>query len=788
MRELFGRTVDGDQRMLEPSAFFLLRRAIRLRHPEGRDELSACANARKTFRWAPGAVVFGFANLAGAAEPPSFPSGNSDVQETEVQSKSATLEQLVVTANRRPEKAQALPIMVESISSDNATAFGITDMQSLANAVPGLRVDRSVATALPFIRGIGSSVGQVGAESSVAVYVDDVYTPAAGAAMANFDSISSIEVDKGPQGTVFGRNATGGVIQVFTRNPTPTPSLDFNLGYANYDTQSGSMYASAAVLDDLNGNLSLYGSDQHNGWGRNLTTGAPAFNDSRFYGGRVKFLWTPTGQTTALLALDHDDTRSSEGYYRPAYGTVGAGFYPAPAGYYDLVDHTNPYFDVKQGGASLKVTQDTDWARVVSISAWRSTAQEQHFDQAAGPTSIVTADIVGPDRTITQELQVLSREKARLSWIGGLFFMRDSAGYDPLHLSGLAVAPLPFAESFSKQITRSYAAFADMTWEFARNTRLTAGVRYTTDRRSISASANLGNLATGPASNSPQSGTASRPSGRLSLDRDLTSNFTAYVAFNRGFKSGGFNTVVTPGAPIGSAVQPETLDDYSVGEKAELLDHRLRLNSEAFWYAYKNIQVTRIVTGGTALSNAAKATIKGLDLDATWLVANRLTLTAGLELLDGHYDNYPNGVYWKYLPNPTSGISNVNPPIAPNLAGNRTIYTPPFSSSLRGDYVYPTTTGRYDFAVAYNHGGGYYFDPDNGKGQLSPSLDRQPILNLVDLSLDWLSSSGRYEVRAWGKNVTGQKYISFGFEEALLTQFSPAPPATFGITFGLHVR
>src|SRR5208282_5106743 len=120
-------------------------------------------------------------------------------------------------------------------------------------------------------------VGETGDEPSVAFYVDDVYIPAGNASVLNFSSIESMEVEKGPQGTLFGRNATGGVIQVFTKNPTATPELDVGLGYANYDTDSGNLYASGALADTLAANFAVYGSEQHNGWGRNVTTGRPTF-------------------------------------------------------------------------------------------------------------------------------------------------------------------------------------------------------------------------------------------------------------------------------------------------------------------------------------------------------------------------------------------------------------------------------------------------------------------------------------------------------------------------------
>jgi len=703
------------------------------------------------------------------------------------------LEEVVVTANRRQENLQAVPITVAAISADTASSMGITDMQSLANAVPGLTFDRATATAVPFLRGVGSPAGQVSAEPSVATYVDDVYTPAAGATLANFNTINSLAVLKGPQGTLFGRNATGGVIQVFTKNPTIQPALDVDVGYGNYSTPSGSMYATGGLGSSFAANISLYGGDQGDGWGHNVTTGNEAFKTNQYYGGRIKFLWTPNDALSFLLAFDYDNTTSSQGFYRPAYGTVGAGFYPSPSGFYDLVDWTDPWWRVKQSGVSLKFSADMQWAKLVSITAYRYTVQEQLFDQAAGPFPIVKATINGPDHTFTQEFQLLSQSNSPLTWIAGLFFMHDSSGYEPLGLGGLAVAPLDYANAYSNQVTKSYAGFADVTWAFVPSTRLTAGLRYTRDERSITASYVLG-LPGGlpplaePTVNSPQNETTSKPTGRISLSHDFTKDFMGYVAFNRGFKSGTFNAVVTPGSPIGTPVQPETLDAYSIGEKAEFLDHRLRINAEGFWYDYKNIQVTQIVPGGTALRNAAKATIKGFDLDTEWAATERLTVTAGIEVLDGHYDDFPNGLYWIYSPQPALGVSNINPAVAPNLAGNKTIDTPPFTSVLRLNYLLPTSSGPFNFAIAYNHGGNYYFDADNGKGQLTPALDKQKTMNIVNASIDWTSPSGRYDARVWGKNIGNVKYISFGFEEALLTQFGPAPPATYGVNFGVHFK
>ncbi|MET0657289.1 MAG: TonB-dependent receptor, partial [Steroidobacteraceae bacterium] len=246
-----------------------------------------------------------------------------------------------------------------------------------------------------------------------------------------------------------------------------------------------------------------------------------------------------------------------------------------------------------------------------------------------------------------------------------------------------------------------------------------------------------------------------------------------------------FNAVVT-GPVIGEPVEPETLDAYTIGQKAEFFDNRVRVNSEVFYYKYKDMQLTSIIPGGTALKNAAEATIKGIDVDITASLFQGFTLTAAFEVLDGEYDKFENGPFWVYEPNPTTFTSNREE--SRSLKGNDTVNTPPFSVSLRADYVYPTSIGDLDFNLAYNHGGDYYFDPDNGEGQLKKSYDRQPKLDLVDASIGWTSTNGMYDVRLWGKNLTEEEYISFGFEEALLTQYAPAPPRTYGVTLGVHFK
>ena len=718
------------------------------------------------------------------------------------------IQTVVVTANRTEETLQSVPMDVSVVSGQQANAMGVTDAQSLAASVPGLLFNRQANTAIPFIRGVGSPVGEAGDEPSVAFYVDDVYEPAAAASLANFSSLDRIEVDKGPQGTVFGRNATGGVVQVLTRNPTPEPSVDLKLGLANYDTQSASVYATGQLLNTLTGNVAVNAAQQTDGWGHNAVSGERTYTGWN-YGGRAKLLWTPADRTSALLNVDFDDTRTEEGVNLRAFpGTTsfnpaGAGF-PPPAGYYDTNAIPATHSITYQSGASLKVLHEFDWANFVSITAWRHTKAVEGVDEDQG-IALADAVVATEERTWTEEIRFSSTRPSNSSWIAGMFFYHDVAAYDPLYLYGLAFHPLPYINTFGFQTTDSWAAFAQTKQEILPGTDLTLGIRYTTDHRRLDASSQDASGPLVPASNSPQGANWSSPTYRAVFDHHFTDDVMGYIGYNRGFKSGLFNPLVQPGSPIDRPVAPEIVNSYTIGAKSDLLAHRLRLDVEGFYYDYRDIQVEEIVAGAIHVTNAAEATIRGIDIDATINPAPNLMVIAAAEVLRGRYDSFPNGQFYVYNPSaggnclfsgPGSCPAAVLPPHydpatgAWNLRGNNTVETPPFSASLTVQEEIPSAVGIFKLTANWTHTGNYYADVDNGRGQIAPSTannDRQGLVNLLNASLSWNSRDDRWQILAWGKNLSGVRYWSYAQENGFETQYSAAPPRTFGATFSRHL-
>jgi iron complex outermembrane receptor protein len=723
------------------------------------------------------------------------------------------LQEVTVTAQRRNENLQTVPIAVSVITGEMANAMGVVDPMALANAIPGLEFNRQSNSSIPFLRGIGTPVGQVGDEPSVALYVDDVYMPAPQASLFNFNNIDRLEVEKGPQGTLFGRNATGGVVQVFTKNPTAQPSLDVEAGYANYDTAYFNGYATGALTSTLSANIAAYTSNQSHGWGTNHLDGSPSYT-AWDNGGRAKLLWAPSDKTHLLLTYDIDVTRTEVGVaYRPWDGTLAVPGIPPPSGYYDLDEKDSRAINHQQG-ASLKFDHDFDSFQLVNIAAWRQLETSQDFAYDSVPINLAFVNIATPETTWTEELRLLSPASSKFRWITGFYYMHDQAAYDPLAFSGAITMGLPYINTYGYQTTKSWSGFADGTLPITDKFEFTAGFRYTSDERTATAGTGtppipgLNPTGFAPAPNSPQSHTWDEPTYRAVFSYNFTPNFMGYAGYNRGFKSGFYNLVILPFNPIGPPVAPEILDAYTLGEKGEFFDHRLRFNTEVFYYKDKDIQVDEVNGAATFITNAASATFKGVDVDITWVPVQQLTITGAIEVLDGKYDSFPNGQYWVYQPTvggncafsvvpggpaPCGGLS-VPPGYNQatgnwNLGGNKTIQSPPFSSYLSVAYHVPSTTGPWDLNVAWTRTGSYYADADNGRGQVAPSSsfnNKQMILDLINASVTWTSPDGHFHAQLWGRNLANQKYWSFALQDAFETQYSANAPLTYGVTLGLH--
>jgi len=536
----------------------------------------------------------------------------------------AGVEDIIVTAQRRSENLQDVPIAITALTATRLNNANIGSTEDLRQVTPGLNIHGLSNVFTPFIRGVGVAFSNPGFDSPIATYVDDVYLTSTVSSTFSLNSIDRIEVLKGPQGTLFGRNATGGVVNVVTKDPSQDREVDFDFGYGNYQTVSTRAYLSGGIAPGVSANVALLYENQNEGWGRNAFDGRDV-RKFRNYGGRFKLLFEPGDDTKVRFSGWLNDVHDDRSIYALALGTSGIGGFRRTNGYYDQ-DSQHGYADRREYGASAKIEHDMGWATITNISAYQNVKLAQPIDSDFTPLPLVNGEIDFKTSAITNELQLASDVTSSLKWIVGLFYLDQKDRDFKVKLSGTNV---PGGNVLSADLnTRSFAVFSQATWDLTPTTHLTGGLRYTFDKRrffniSRTTAAGIQNFASSDAS-------WNKLTYRIALAQDLTDDVMVYASYNRGFNAGGYN-LNSPAAP---PANPETLDSYELGIKSRVFDRRLQINATAFYMDYQDMHVRSVIPGSlvaTAIVNAASARIYGVDLDLEAAVTSRLKLTAAFE-------------------------------------------------------------------------------------------------------------------------------------------------------------
>jgi len=681
---------------------------------------------------------------------------------------SGQLEDIVVTAQRRSENLQNVPVAVTAVTATALAAKGITSTADLNAVVPGLNFTTLLGTATPRIRGVGSATSVGGNENSVATYVDGVYIAQASAAVMSFNNIEQISVLKGPQGTLFGRNATGGLIQIVTRDPRDQFGGEVSAGYGNHNTVTANAYLTSPIAPNLAADIALYYNNQMDGFGRNLVTGHKVGNGKDF-AVRSKWKLDIGPDTTARLALDYERSRANAPVLRLRDGSRGSDGKFFPGGPFDGNNDANPRFANDQGGVSLDLRHDFGGVKLDSITAYRKVKFNVFFDVDVLPVFIANSDKTERDHQFSQEIHLISPDSGNFKWLLGAYYFQGFSSYDPQSI----ISPASTRYIYSQQRAKSVSGFAQATWEFAPETSLTAGLRYTWERKTfdghstIVTSAGVTSFPT-PVSNNRE--IAKKPTWRIALDHKFTDTVLGYISYNRGFKSGGFSPQqVTP--PIVS-FKPEVLDAYEVGIKADLFDHHVRVNAAGFYYDYKQIQLVAFINNFSTVYNAASAKVHGLDLDLTVAPVRGLSLTAGLSVLDSKFGNFPGAT----LSTPLAAGGNLLGVF--NAKGNSLPLTPKWTLNLGADYSLDLGSRRLVLSGNYFHSDGWYAEADNRLVQHPYDLFNASATLFFD-------ADQRYSVKVWGKNLTNKAYAVQLYSLAQGDGINVAPGRTFGASLGM---
>jgi iron complex outermembrane receptor protein len=699
------------------------------------------------------------------------------------------LEEIVVTAQRRAENLQDVPIAITVATGAQLQAVGVKTTEDLAIVTPGLTVSLEAGALQPHIRGVGSSTAGPGLEQPVATYVDGVYIASPVSALFTLDNIDRIEVLKGPQGTLFGRNSTGGVIQLITKDPKFEPSGEANVSYGNYQDIAVAGYYTGGLTDKIAADVAVRYEHQGEGWGENIITHNPAGQLDLDLAVRSKVVFLVSDATSVRLALDYSErTTSTETQHLndklpSPFNTPALGGPFSSGGTYNSDLNVDEIIHLKTGGASVQVDQDLGFASLKSITAYRDTYDAFPLDIDYTPLPLLLLQSATLDSQVSQELQLSSASKSGYTWTTGLYYFHASDENEPLTVdfgpsffSPVPNVPVGITVN-DKQLTDSYAAYAQVSIPLPSESNLTLGGRYTHETKSVSGFQGF-QVGGGPILSSPVPTpdvgipdrlSFSRFNYRVALDHKFDDDILGYVSYNTGFKSGGFNIDVAGNAPY----QPETISASEIGIKSELLDRRLRLNAAGFYYNYQNIQVSRFIEGNQSIYNGAKARIYGADLDFEVRATSDLSLNGGASYINSEFQSFPAADYFVSVP----GCTPVQGLCSASAAGNRLPYAPLATVNVGPTYKAQFGGGTLTLNANYYWSAEFFAAPSNTTSQRPYSL--------ISASATWKSADERYWVSLSGRNLGNTVYATFLGESSEGSFDILGAPRTYWVTVGV---
>ena len=567
-------------------------------------------------------------------------------------------------------------------------------------AAPGLVFYVTASHASPTIRGVGSTLTGPGADNPVAVYVDGVYQSAASALLFEFDNIDQIEVLRGPQGTLFGRNATGGAIRVSTQTPDQDAHLRTTLSYGRFNDFTARLFANAPITDTLAANIAVMYRDADS-YIENLMPGREVEGPSIF-AVNSRLRWEPNNQLAVTLSglyADHRDDRyeSFAPYLRPspAYEANPAFTVPGP---YQINQDIPGLWDTHNEGLTLQVDYDTEVGRFSAITGYTAYWGTLNYDADFAPSTF--GYIQGNDRarTYSQEFNWASDLSGPFNFVTGVYFYHDTARRSQPFYFGPAGQTVPGAGYAAEIVTEAYAAYAEGTYSITDALHLTLGIRYSNEEKEF----NFLNLASLAAGNRADSWEEVTP--RAVIRYELTERSNVYFSYSQGFKSGTYNPSVNP-TPVGIAnlpVDPEYVDAYELGYKMSARNHRF--SAAAFFNEYSDIQVNiQLAPSVLAYQNAGAAEIYGVELEYAGNWTDNFQVSANVAWTEGEYTEFAN-----------APISNgTNAPVSfGDVSGNTTARTPEFTANLSGVYTQRFAVGTLSATASLSYNSGYYPAPD----------------------------------------------------------------------------
>lgn len=669
---------------------------------------------------------------------------------------------ITVTAQRREQSARDVPIALSVFGAETLNRVGVNDVSDLAALTPGFS-GFTVSNAQPLltVRGVGSNDFSVGNDPALGVYVDDVYIGRSAGAVTSLFDVERVEILKGPQGTLFGRNTTAGALSIVRNRPGDEAEAYVSAAYGELET---SEFQAAVNLPLGENGWAMRAAGIYRAAGEyltNLVTGDD-LGAAETFAGRVA-LRRQGAFSDIQLDVDYQNDDSDSAVYRSLT-------FPAPSGAplrddEVLTDLADNRADRDVVAVTLRGAFDIGNFALKSVSAFRSYEIDYREDTDGSPLTLVHFGTAEESKAYSQEFRFNSPADDRLVWFVGasLFYedidARTSVDYAEedlcFLLAGAPCAPVlgvpGFAGSDVREINQAsaeylnLAVFGDMTWSATDRLNLTVGLRYSYDDKSatifnplpdgaVVAPAALGTPAlflapTGGEIELTDDFSEFQP--RFAVDYRAADNLLVYASATRGYKSGGFNILV----PQAGAFDPETIWSYEAGLKGAVLNNALTFDLAGFYYEYDNLQV-QVVQAVTVTANAASSTGRGVEASITARPVDGLSVIAGLALLDAEYD--------AFVFSPTQDFSGNALPRAPDVTANVSLaytlpVTPDSNLDLRLDWSYASE----QFLLAANQ-------PES----------RQGAFHLLNGEITYDFAQGRYALSVFGRNLTDEVYIN----------------------------
>ena len=728
------------------------------------------------------------------------------------------LEEIVVTATRREESLQNLANSATVFSSQDLQALRVLEPKDIAEQTPGLLAKygpNGLATVGFYLRGVGINDFTGTVDPSVGIYVDEVFQPTPD--MLNFAvyDIQRVEVLRGPQGTLYGRNSTGGAINFLTARPTEELEGFVRAGYGSYNTATGTAAISGPIASTLLGRLSVnvVNASGDSGYSYNrFTDNHLGKIDSK--AARAQLEWRPSDDFSIRLMYNYGDSESEQallqhvGVRDPANpaqtcapilaGHVAEGpcqdllgYFDDDGEFYDGAANVDPQLELRSDDVTATINWNIGHVTLTSISGYADFSKEQSQDIDASPFVAADNFTFNDVENFSQEIRLTSDDSFRLPWIVGVNYAKtDIDWFQTINLTQLAGIP---TSNGAEQSTEAWAAFGQLTVPLGEMWELTGGLRYTEEERDWRGATFIGtfaNLDEAYASGAPRLSQLPLPDGdpgqggpldfpttvkKDKVDYQAVLKFKPnddsmyYLSVSEAFRSGGYSSAVIFSQDALEPYGPETLTAYEIGLKLSLADNRVRLNAAAFFYDYADFQAT-FVRGGEAsarLQNAGDVEIKGMEASLDWLPIQGLTISAGLSLLDTEIVETDVALV------PLDGSAPVS------IEGNEIPNAPAFTFNGRLRYETPigdtlAAAFQTDFTVVDEH----FLEPNNRE------FLKEDGYSLVNARISLLPQNGPWEVSAWVKNIADEEYRTAAQDISVALGFSEIVtglPRTWGV-------